>query len=75
MRRYDRAFLHRLGLSLGLYQESDFGSKPVAGLYYEHEWQFYDRLNLVYGVALNRPVYDGVYETHSRLYLNLHWRF
>ena len=75
MRRYDRSFLHRLGLSLGLYQESDFGSKPVAGLYYEHEWQFYDRLNLVYGVALNRPVYDGVYETQGRLYVNLDWRF
>jgi biofilm PGA synthesis protein PgaA len=75
MRRYDRSFLHRLGVSLGLYQENGFGNKPVGGLYYEHEWQFYDRLNLVYGVALNRPVYDGSYETHSRLYLNLHWRF
>ena len=75
IRRFDRSFLHRLGLSLGLYQESGFGNKPVAGIYYEHEWQFHDRLNLVYGVALNRPVYDGAYETDSRLYLNLDWRF
>jgi biofilm PGA synthesis protein PgaA len=75
MRRYDRSFLHRLGLSLGMYEENGFSDKLVPGLFYEHEWRLYDRINLIYGVALNRPAYDGVYETHTRLYLNLHWRF
>lgn len=74
-RRYSRVFLHRLGFSLGIYSASGFSSKPVGGVNYEHEWRLYDRLGLIYGLALSRPVYDGVYETHSRLYLNLRWRF
>ncbi len=75
MHRYDRDFLHRLGLSLGTYEENGFSDKLVPGLFYEHEWRLYDRINLIYGIALNRPAYDGAYETHTRLYLNLHWRF
>lgn len=74
-RRYSRAFLQRLGLSLGLYQERGYADKPVGGVFYEHEWRWYERLNLIYGLALNRPAYDGAYETHTRLYLNLRWRF
>ncbi len=74
-RRYSRVFLHRLGLNLGVYSASGYSSKPVGGLNYEHEWRLDDSLGVIYGVALNRPVYDGVYETHSRFYLNLRWRF
>jgi len=75
IRRYDREFFQRLGLSAGLYQESGFDDKPVMSGFYEHEWRMDERLEFVYGLALSRPVYDGAYETHTRLYLTLRWRF
>lgn len=74
-RRYGRTFYQRLGVNLGLYDESGYAIKPTGGAYYEHEWRWYDRLGVSYGLGVSRPVYDSVYETHTRLYLNLSWRF
>ena len=58
-RRYDSSFVHRLYLSAGIYQQEDFGSGPTRGIRYEHEWNFNDRLSLLYGAQRTLHPYDG----------------
>ncbi len=74
-RHYSRSFIHRLGISLGNYHQSGFGSKVFWGVNYEHQWGFNDRLNFSYGIGRFRPAYDGTSETLLRVYLTLDWRF
>lgn len=74
-RRYSRSFIHRLGISLGNYHQSGFGSKGYWGIKYEHQWGFNNRLDLSYGIGRSHPVYDGLSETLVRVYLTLNWRF
>jgi biofilm PGA synthesis protein PgaA len=74
-RRYEHSFTQRLALTAGDYWQEGFGSGPILGLRYEHEWEHARWQTLRYGVGiLNRP-YDGQQETRSYLYLTLHWRF
>ncbi len=74
-RHIRRSLIHRLGLTLGSYYQSGFGSNGFWGINYEHRWKINDRLNLGYGLGHSRPVYDGVSESMFHYHLNLDWRF
>ncbi len=74
-RHYSRSLLHRLGLSVGRYRQSGFGSKGFWGINYDHQWEINDSLNLLYGVGHSSPVYDGISETLTQYTMTLDWRF
>jgi biofilm PGA synthesis protein PgaA len=72
-RRYERSFAHRLYLSVGQYEQQNFGSGPTRGIRYEQEWNFDDRLSLLYGAQRTLHPYDGQgeYANYYNLALNL----
>ena len=74
-RRYDRAFSHRLALTVGNYWQKDFADDYLAGAAYEHIWETADRFELVYGFSRFRRVYDGLPEYQNYFYARLNWRF
>jgi len=74
-RRYDRAFSHRLSLTLGNYWQKDFADGYLAGAAYEHIWEAAQRFELTYGFSRFRRVYDGQPEYQNYLYTRLNWRF
>jgi len=74
-RHYAQAFRHRLGTTLGIYDQSSFGSDPTWMLRYEQQWNANDRFELRYGAAYARKIYDGAAEYDLRLDLVLDWRF
>lgn len=74
-RHYERAFRHRLGLSLGSYYQESFGAKGIGSLFYEQQWNPNDTFEISYGISRARKAYDGNMENHTRLYLTLDWRF
>lgn len=74
-RRYDRSFLHRLYLTLGTYQQKNFGSGEVAGIRYEHEWNLDDRLTILYGAQRTIHPYDGVREYMNYYNIAVRWMF
>jgi biofilm PGA synthesis protein PgaA len=74
-RRYERSFLHRLYLSAGQYQQKNFGSGPTWGVRYEHEWNFDDRLSLLYGAQRTLHPYDGQAEHANYYNIAVNWKF
>jgi biofilm PGA synthesis protein PgaA len=58
-RMYRRAFIHRLFLSVGGYDQAGFGTRPIASLRYQQEYEFSDTQALLWGFSLSRNVYDG----------------
>ena len=74
-RRYERSFVHRLSLSLGVYEQKHFGSGPTRGVRYEHEWNFDERLSVVYGAQRTLHPYDGAREYANYYNLALNWSF
>lgn len=74
-RHYERAFRHRLATTLGVYDQSSFGSNLSWMMRYEQQWNANDRFELRYGVAYDRKIYDGAAEHDLHLDLNLDWRF
>jgi biofilm PGA synthesis protein PgaA len=74
-RRYERSFAHRLSLSLGQYDQKNFGSGPTRGIRYEHEWNFDDRLSLLYGAQRTLHPYDGQGEYANYYNVAVNWKF
>lgn len=74
-RQYERAFRHRLGLSIGSYYQESFGTKGIGQLFYEQQWNPNDTFGITYGILRARKAYDGDMENYTRLYLTLDWRF
>ncbi len=74
-RRYERSFVHRLYLSLGQYDQKNFGSGPTRGIRYEHEWNFDDRLSLLYGAQRTLHPYDGQGEYANYYNIAVDWKF
>ena len=71
----NRSFTHRLFLSLGNYNQSEFSNKLVASIVYEQEREFSDTQALLWGMNLARNVYDGESVTGFSFYLNFRWQF
>ncbi len=74
-RIYDRAFVHRLFLTAGIYSQSDFSSEPVWTVHYQQEYDFSDIHSLLWGGYIARRVYDGNSVHEYSLYLTYRWRF
>lgn len=74
-RRYERSFAHRLHLSIGQYDQKNFGSGQTGGVRYEHEWSFDDRLSLLYGAQRTMHPYDGQREYMNYYNVAVNWKF
>ena len=55
----NRAFVHRLFVSAGNYDQYGYSNGPTGAVRYEQEHQFSDTNALVWGVALGSNRYDG----------------
>ncbi|MDI1268769.1 MAG: poly-beta-1,6 N-acetyl-D-glucosamine export porin PgaA [Polaromonas sp.] len=67
----DRQFFQILEIGGGRYHQVDFGSKPMWGLRYEHQWNLGPKLQLRYGLSLSRHPYDGVSERQRGIFVSL----
>jgi biofilm PGA synthesis protein PgaA len=67
----DRQFFQALEVGAGRYHQTGFGSGPVWGLRYEHQWNFGPRFQLRYGLSLSRHPYDGVSEQQRGVFVSL----
>ena len=74
-RIYDRAFVHRLFLTAGIYSQSGFSSEPVWTVHYQQEHDFSDTHSLLCGGYVARRSYDGNPVHEYSLYLTYTWRF
>lgn len=74
-RRYTRAFRQRLGFAIGSYHQDGFGAHGTWNARYEHDWEFGEQLNLLYGIERSRHIYDGDSELRLQMDLSLVWRF
>jgi biofilm PGA synthesis protein PgaA len=74
--KYDqRAFLHRLYLTLGSQQQKGFSNAWIGSLRYEQEHEFSDRHHLLMGIGTGRSVYDGEAVQDVNADLVYQWRF
>ena len=74
-RIYGRAFVHRLFLTLGAYKQSGFSNAAIVSVRYEQDHKFSDVHALLWGVTLDRNVYDGDSVNSWSLDLIYRWRF
>lgn len=74
-RLYNRAFVHRLFLTLGTYKQSGFSNDLIGAIRYDQQHQFSDTQALLWGIDLARNVYDGEPVSSSSFHLSYRWRF
>jgi biofilm PGA synthesis protein PgaA len=67
--------VHRLYLSIGQYEQKNFGSGPTRGMRYEQEWNLDSRLSLLYGAQRTLHPYDGRGEYANYYNLAANWKF
>lgn len=70
-KRDDRTFVQRVYANVGAYKQSGYGSSPIYGLRYEHEWRFRPGWSVRYGIGAAWHPYDGERERRTVGYLNL----
>jgi hypothetical protein len=58
-RSYERAFVQRAMLTVGVYDQRAFGSDGVGSVQYQHTWRRDPWTELSYGVGWSSNVYDG----------------
>jgi biofilm PGA synthesis protein PgaA len=73
-RHYERSFKQFFSLTAGTYQQRNYGSKPVLGARYAHEWSRSQHWGLQYGVAWLKRPYDGTQEQRTRAFVEFNWR-
>lgn len=66
----DRQFFQIVEVSTGGYRQADFGTKPLWGLRYEHQWNLGPKLQLRYGLSVSSHPYDGVREQQRSVFFN-----
>ncbi|SEB14877.1 poly-beta-1,6 N-acetyl-D-glucosamine export porin PgaA [Variovorax sp. YR216] len=74
-RVYERTFVQRLGLTLGVFEQTFFGSKAVGGVAYEQSWRHDPWTEVTWGLAWTSMVYDGNREQALRGYVKFEHRF
>lgn len=72
---YDRAFVHRLYLTVGTYKQQGVSNEMVGAFRYEQEHDFSDTRALLLGGILARNAYDGDSMNSYSLYLTYRCRF
>ena len=70
-RRYEKSFVQALSVDSGLYAQEGFGRSWIGVVRYEHRWRHDPWTEIVYGVSVDRRVYDGVAETGMALMVGL----
>lgn len=70
-RRYQKSFVQALSADTGLYAQEGFGRNWIGVLRYEHRWRHDPWTEIVYGVSVDRRVYDGVAENGVALMVGL----
>ncbi len=74
-RIYNRAFVHKLFLTVGNYKQSGFGHRLIGSIRYQQEHDFSDTQALLWGGTVARQVYDGNTVSSYSLYLTYRGRF
>jgi len=74
-RSYERHFVQRALLTVGLYDQQQFGGRTIGAVLYEQSWRHDPNTALSYGIEWSSNVYDGQRETAWRAYLSLTHRF
>jgi biofilm PGA synthesis protein PgaA len=74
-RIYDRAFVHRLYLTVGSYKQHGFSNEMIGAIRYEQGHDFSDTQALLLGGILARNSYDGDPMNSYSLYLTYRCRF
>ncbi|MET0542016.1 MAG: hypothetical protein ABWZ88_09685, partial [Variovorax sp.] len=74
-RAYERAFVHRLRLNVGAYEQRGFGTNAVGSAAYEQGWRHDPWTELTWGLEWASRVYDGQRERTLRAYLVLQHKF
>ncbi|MEJ8815896.1 poly-beta-1,6 N-acetyl-D-glucosamine export porin PgaA [Variovorax ureilyticus] len=74
-RIYQRTFVQRLSLTLGVFEQTFFGSHPVGGVAYEQGWRHDPWTEVTWGLAWTSMVYDGSREQALRGYVKFEHRF
>jgi biofilm PGA synthesis protein PgaA len=74
-RIYDKAFVHKLFLTAGMYKQSDFANQAIWSIRYQQEHDFSDTHALLWGISFSRKVYDGNPTHEYGLNLTYTWRF
>lgn len=70
-RQNERAWMHRLFVSIGEYKQPGFGAKTIRGARYEQDYNFADDFALLWGLGYGRRYYDGEPTDATDLYLTL----
>jgi poly-beta-1,6 N-acetyl-D-glucosamine export porin PgaA len=69
--RYDRSLVQKLGVDLGTYWQSGYGSGSTWTLRFQHDWMISDALSLGYGASTGSRIYDGNREHTNVLFFSL----
>ncbi|WP_341458887.1 poly-beta-1,6 N-acetyl-D-glucosamine export porin PgaA [Acinetobacter gyllenbergii] len=74
-RNYERHFNQNFSINAGMFQQQDYGSKPIFDAQYRHEWQLSRIWALHYGIGWKRHPYDGINENQTYALLGFGGRF
>jgi biofilm PGA synthesis protein PgaA len=74
-RSYERSFAHRLAVTGGAYWQDNFGSSWIGSVLYEQVFQYNPWMEVEYGVARKRAVYDGAQTPSTEGFIRLNLRF
>ena len=69
--RYRESFTQRARVTLGYYDQDQFGGDQRWQAALEHEWRFDAGISVLYGVSFGRRPYDGVQEDQRAFYLSI----
>ncbi len=68
-----RSFRQRVIILGGGYQQAHFGTSPIWGVRYEHEWSSASEFIVSYGFSRVHRSYDGVPQGLNSVYFNVNW--
>jgi hypothetical protein len=71
----EEAFIHRVFVTLGFYQQSSEGIDPLFSMKYEQEHQFSPVHSLIWGAGCSSRAYDGDSVWSATGYLTWQYRF
>jgi biofilm PGA synthesis protein PgaA len=74
-RRYQRMLTQVLSVDAGVYDQRGYAAGWIGTLRYEHRWRQDPWTEIVYGVGLQRRIYDGASERSIALTLGLRQHF
>ncbi len=70
-RRYEKSFVQAFSADAGVYDQEGYDRSWIGVVRYEHRWRHDPWTEIVYGVSVDRRVYDGVAENGVALMVGL----